>query len=186
MKEYSKEYRRIHYVKKLRRYSEEGKLKLSIARKDKRLGSDNPNWRGGLPNCIECGRQLSVRKSKTRRSCFCSSCYCKKLIGRIPPNWKGGYSNTKEGRTMYSLLRRERTRGVEGSHTLVQWMKLKERCGYFCLRCKKKEPEIVLTRDHIVPITKGGTNYISNIQPLCRSCNSIKNTKIENYLITLY
>jgi 5-methylcytosine-specific restriction endonuclease McrA len=36
--------------------------------------------------------------------------------------------------------------------------------------------------DHIVPLSLGGTNYISNIQPLCVSCNVKKNARIVNYL----
>lgn len=34
--------------------------------------------------------------------------------------------------------------------------------------------EILMTRDHIVPKSKGGKNHISNMQTMCRRCNSKK------------
>ena len=34
-----------------------------------------------------------------------------------------------------------------------------------------------LTIDHVVPISKGGTHSIGNLQSLCLSCNSSKNNK---------
>lgn len=33
------------------------------------------------------------------------------------------------------------------------------------------------TWDHIVPITKGGTNQPDNLQPACRACNSSKHNR---------
>lgn len=36
-------------------------------------------------------------------------------------------------------------------------------------------------KDHVVPVLFGGSNDISNIQPLCRSCNSSKGASTVDY-----
>ncbi len=61
------------------------------------------------------------------------------------------------------------------------WNIIKEFYDYCCLCCGKQEPEIKLTKDHVIPLCKGGPNDIYNIQPLCESCNNVKSNKITDY-----
>jgi 5-methylcytosine-specific restriction endonuclease McrA len=74
--------------------------------------------------------------------------------------------------------RRARILGNGGSFTAGQWIALCTEYHKRCLRCNKRRK---LTADHVIPVTKGGTSHISNIQPLCKSCNSIKSNKTVDY-----
>jgi hypothetical protein len=75
-------------------------------------------------------------------------------------------------------------RGVGGFHTNKEWENLKKKYNYCCAKCGISEKELTelwkntnfykLTRDHIKPTSRGGTDDISNIQPLCISCNASK------------
>ena len=94
---------------------------------------------------------------------------------------KQWWKNNPEKRITYENNRRARKNGNGGTHTAQEWAELKERHDFTCPCCKRKEPDIKLTRDHIIPIVKGGTNFIDNVQPLCGSCNSSKNDKIIDY-----
>lgn len=70
---------------------------------------------------------------------------------------------------------------ANGSHTEKEWQDLKAFYNFKCLQCGKQEPEIKLTRDHVIPLTEGGSDSINNIQPLCARCNSKKNNKHIDY-----
>jgi hypothetical protein len=74
---------------------------------------------------------------------------------------------------------------AEGSYTTQEWIDLREKYDNRCLCCGRHQSELdrTLERDHIVPLSKHGTNWISNIQPLCHDCNGMggKGTKIIDY-----
>ena len=60
-----------------------------------------------------------------------------------------------------------------------------DKCGGICPSCGKKmtlnNPNAYrsyMTIDHIVPVSRGGTNNIENLQAMCRTCNMRKSDKI--------
>jgi 5-methylcytosine-specific restriction endonuclease McrA len=82
----------------------------------------------------------------------------------------------RENNRLQQNKRRARELASEGSFTQAEWSELCERFDFRCLRCGEKKP---LTPDHIRPLSKGGSNFISNIQPLCFPCNASKGNRHE-------
>lgn len=81
----------------------------------------------------------------------------------------------------YKRNRRARLAGAKGQFCNQDWEMVKARYGYTCLACGKQEPLVRLTVDHVIPLAVGGVHHVSNIQPLCRSCNSRKNARVIDY-----
>ena len=81
---------------------------------------------------------------------------------------------------------RKRVKENGGTFNGEEWTAIKTRYDFTCLCCGKKEPDIKLSPDHVIPISKGGANDASNIQPLCRKCNRIKSDTSVDYRIAGY
>lgn len=52
------------------------------------------------------------------------------------------------------------------------------RDGFTCLYCGKQPPEVVLHIDHVLPVSKGGTNDETNLVTACADCNLGKSDKL--------
>ena len=91
--------------------------------------------------------------------------------------WK---QDNREQVRAYENNRRAKKRGNGGSYTGEEFIALCNKYDNRCLDCRKIKP---LTADHVIPVSKGGTSNIDNIQPLCRSCNSKKQDKHIDYRI---
>lgn len=74
--------------------------------------------------------------------------------------------------------RRSRKTKAGGSYTVAEWNNLCKKYNNRCLDCGKKRK---LTPDHVIPIAKGGTSNIDNIQPLCMPCNAKKSTGTQDF-----
>lgn len=77
-----------------------------------------------------------------------------------------------------SQRRWARERNAPGRHTMQEWIQIKTMNAYLCNNCGNMEPFIQLTVDHIIPLTKSGSDNIENIQPLCQRCNSKKGNRL--------
>lgn len=102
--------------------------------------------------------------------------------GALSPFWAGGI-NTYQRKLYLNNIRRTLKQNCTEHHTEDEWIALKRRYSHVCPSCLRQEPEISLTRDHITPLTKNGDDTITNIQPLCKSCNSKKSTRLIFYPI---
>ena len=106
--------------------------------------------------------------------------------GKHNGNKNPGYIDGRmENKDYVSWMKNKRNRDKIEGHTFGEWETLKFQYGHKCPCCLKIEPEIKLTEDHIIPLSKGGSDSIENIQPLCRHCNFVKHTRIIRYVNTL-
>lgn len=78
----------------------------------------------------------------------------------------------------YRNNQRARRRSVEnqatGKLTAQEWRDILAHYNYKCAYCGHDGR---LEIDHIIPITKHGTNTIENIAPACRKCNASKGNR---------
>ena len=143
-------------------YTPEIRKKMSDLKKGK------PTWNKNLKGIYSEETRKKMASNKGR-------------YGKDSHNWKGGISKTSE----YYVIRQQKRKALKlkngGIFTIDEWEDLKAKFKNMCLGCKKSEPEVKLTIDHIIPVSKGGRNEVSNIQPLCRSCNASKYTKIIKF-----
>ncbi len=127
-----------------------------------------------------------LHHSSTERTCY----LCRRLlaVSQFTRRSTGTYfSACKDCNVnVFAHRRRARLLAAEGSFTTKEWQLVLARHPT-CPLCERRWEDIPLprgrksavTRDHVVPISKGGRNDISNIRPLCFSCNSKKGDKLE-------
>jgi 5-methylcytosine-specific restriction endonuclease McrA len=154
----------------------------------KRWGRDHPNatkermrrWRNSLENRE---KEKKSRREKWVYNSTSAIASAKRWREKNP-------EKVADIQRATNAKRRSRELNAEGSYTVNEWIELKQLYENKCLCCGIHEIELVnrtnkaekkLIPDHIIPLVKSGTNYITNIQPLCLRCNSSKHKKIIDY-----
>jgi 5-methylcytosine-specific restriction enzyme A len=72
------------------------------------------------------------------------------------------------------LSRQKRSRSI----SLSVRVDVLTRDGYKCMFCGRNSQQVDLEIDHIIPYSKGGSNFIDNLQTLCFDCNRGKSARI--------
>lgn len=117
---------------------------------------------------VACARTFWDHRANTK--------YCSRECSQ--QEWLRRTSRLPSSKRRVKESRRRRDLFVEthviGSHTRIEWLALLKSTGYRCHYCKRDLIGFTATRDHYVPLYRGGTDYITNIVPCCRKCNSRK------------
>jgi 5-methylcytosine-specific restriction endonuclease McrA len=152
--------------------------------------------------CERCGESA---KFTAMRSCVeCAGAASKKYYTKNKQKWKikALDSEYRKRKAEYARRYRQTIKGkevnrigqskakakrlnAEGFHTTQEWIDPKNKYDNRCLCCGRHESELksVLEEDHVIPLSRSGTNWINNIQPLCEDCNGMggKGTKSTDF-----
>lgn len=156
------EYLRTYYASHAEQYSARAKLKYQ---EDKEaIKQKVREWRLANPE----------RKRETSRAWH--------IAHRVEDNKKAA-ENLRlhpEWRHTGSVNRRAREMGAPGKMTTREWLAFCDAIGNRCMCCNRS---VKLTVDHVIPLSRGGTNGIENVQALCGRCNSRKSIKVIDFRV---
>lgn len=126
--------------------------------------------------CIDCGTETASRGKRPKLRC--DLCLTKQNTERVN-RWlaQAPLERVRQTRKQAKANRTARKFAASGRHTKAEFLALCERLGWACSYCGCGLTEETATRDHIVPLSRGGSNSIENIAPACDTCNKRKHAR---------
>lgn len=102
---------------------------------------------------------------------------------RVASRGRRYYLANKDKKAAYSRNYRARRAKSGGTITPEEWQEVLLQFDGRCARCGSDDR---IEMDHVVPLWRGGRHDISNVQPLCKSCNCEKHTKVMDFRGRMY
>jgi 5-methylcytosine-specific restriction endonuclease McrA len=121
------------------------------------------NWRAAYHRRGE--RELENQRAKYQR-----------IKEKLKPTRKAWAKANPDKIRTYEQNRRAVEMGAEGSFTPQEWQDRLIEFNYHCAYCLQKI-EGAPHREHMMPLSRGGSNFIENIVPSCATCNRKKHDK---------
>lgn len=103
-------------------------------------------------------------------------CWCDGTVVVTPYTayWSGSLHCSKRCQRAHAKrTRKAKERGASGSYTQAELMRLHLSADKLCSYCDTMV-EGLPDPDHVVPLSRGGSNSITNVVPCCHNCNSQK------------
>lgn len=147
-----------HRVEARRKYQEEHKEEISEYKKQ---------WSAENEGSVNASKRKHYERNRDE------------IIARSKEWAENNPEKVSQAKANNSRKRRAAKHASPGGFTVEEFRALCEAYGNRCLACG--DAEAALQADHIVPLTRGGTDDIGNIQPLCGTCNRKKFVAIVDY-----
>ena len=147
--------------------------------------------RGEFPSFLKCVVRVPCIRYKDLSFELCENCGSQVVGGRAKRGWR---SCSKECNTAVGSAWAAHTLRVEreqaGKRPLFFWFRIRGECferdGYLCRNCGKdiRNENKPGEAHHIVPISAGGTNELSNLKTLCYDCHKLEHSRIGKAIRT--
>lgn len=96
------------------------------------------------------------------------------------------YLRNPEKRRHQSRVARAKRSGLDCYLSLEDWKVLLRRFRFRCAYCSVRLTNRTRSIDHVIALTRGGTNEITNLVPSCRRCNQRKGVlRVEEFFAVL-
>lgn len=106
----------------------------------------------------------------------CRECGVQFLTDRLQlSNFTARYCSRRCTHRFERRLRKAKGYGATGMFTWAEFMRVYRLFGGCCAYCDTLTPLDRVQPDHVIPISRGGHNFIGNILPACPACNRSKN-----------
>ena len=139
------------------------------------------------------GRHAHCRKCALKQSLCYTAANHEKVIARrkaysaahteqIAQKWQVYYKANHHRLILKANAQRRDYDPALDTLTGPEWKQILVDQGGLCAKCKGRfNSKFIPTRDHILPLIKGGYLTRENTQALCRGCNTSKGTKTIRY-----